>query len=65
MNMSTEVMREALRNAPKYHRAPKWIARVNAMHSRQVWAVYMRMFWAGELTTETIQVFAQHPNKQN
>lgn len=47
--MSVEAMREALRQAPKYHGAPKWVARVNAMHDNQVVAVYFRMLAAHEL----------------
>ena len=47
--MSVEAMREALRNAPKYRRALRWLKKVNNMHDNQVIAVYFRMLRANEL----------------
>lgn len=47
--MSVETMREALKQAPKYHGAQRWIERVDNMHAQQVIAVYYRMLNAGEL----------------
>ena len=41
-----------MRDALKYHGAHTWIAKVEAMHDRQVIAVYFRMLRAGELTTK-------------
>ena len=47
--MSVAAMREALRNAPKYKHAFKWIEKVNNMHDDQVIAVYYRMLRGHEL----------------
>ena len=50
--MSVYEMRDALKRAPKYRGARTWIAKVEAMHDKQVIAVYFRMLRAGELTTK-------------
>ena len=47
--MSIRNMRDALKNAPKYKRALKWIEKVENMHETQVIAVYYRMLRANEL----------------
>lgn len=41
--MSVDYMRQWLINYPKYGRSPGWVARVEAMHTNQVIAVYYRL----------------------
>lgn len=48
--MSTNDMRRALKNVPKYRGAPAWLSRVDNMPDYQVLAVYLRFQRQGLLT---------------
>ena len=47
--MSTQAMREALYNVPKYHGAEGWLRKVDNMSADQILAVYLRFQRAGLL----------------
>lgn len=48
--MSIEQMRQALKEKTKYSNSKGWHWKVDSMSSNQVYAVYMRMLNAGELS---------------
>lgn len=50
LHMSIEQMRQALKEKTKYSNSINWHRKVDGMSDNQVYAVYMRMLNAGELS---------------